>query len=325
LRTVAGESRDDNAPGKDKRVKGETRGDSIFKAAAALVALGVLVLIGLIVVVLAWSSQEAIGKFGPGFLWGTVWDPVAGSFGAAPFITGTLVTSAIALLIGVPISLGIAIFLSELAPSWLRSPLSFLVELLAAVPSVVYGLWGIFVLVPFMRDSVEPGLKSVLGFLPIFQGTPIGVDMLTAGVILAVMIIPTVSAISREALMAVPQNQREAAMSLGATRWETTRVAVLKYARSGIFGAIILGLGRAVGETMAVTMTIGNRNAIGSSLFSQGQTIASLIANNFTEAGQLELSALIYLGLVLMLISLLINIFARLVIGRLWRIGEAVE
>lgn len=313
------------APKVKKRVKGETRGDSIFRAGTALVALGVLALIGLIVVVLSWSSRVAIGNYGVGFISGGLWDPVAGSFGAAPFIYGTLVTSALALLLGVPISLGIAIFLSELAPRWLRSPLSFLVELLAAVPSVIYGLWGIFVLVPVMRNSVEPSLKSVLGFLPIFQGTPVGVDMLTAGVILAIMIIPTVSAVSREALMAVPQSQREAALSLGATHWESTRIAVIKYARSGIFGAFILGLGRAVGETMAVTMTIGNRNVISGSLFSQGQTIASMIASDFTEAGPLELSALIYLGLVLMFISLLINVVARLVVGRLLKIGEAVE
>jgi phosphate transport system permease protein len=238
-----------------------------------------------------------------------------------------LVTSALALLLGVPISMGIAIFLSELAPPWLRIPLTYVVELLAAVPSVIYGLWGIFVLGPVMRVQVEPAIQATLGFLPVFQGTAIGRDMFTAGVILAVMIIPTISSVSREALIAVPNSQREAALSLGATGWETTRLAVLRYARAGIFGAVILGLGRAIGETMAVTMTIGNRNTITGSLFSQGQTIASLIANSWLEAvaGSLELSALIELGLVLMLVSLLINTFARLMIGRVLRIGEGAE
>jgi phosphate transport system permease protein len=250
-----------------------------------------------------------------------------GEFGAAPFIYGMLVTSGLALLLGVPISMGIAIFLSELAPPWLRIPLTYIVELLAAVPSVIYGLWGIFVLGPVMRVQVEPAIQSVLGFLPLFQGNAIGRDMFTAGVILAVMIIPTISAVSREALVAVPTSQREAALSIGATGWETTRLAVLRYARAGIFGAVILGLGRAVGETMAVTMTIGNRNAISGSLFGQGQTIASLIANSWLEAiaGSLELSALIELGLVLMLVSLLINTFARLMVGRVLRIGEGEE
>src|SRR5438309_6224433 len=234
-----------------------------------------------------------------------------------------LVTSALALVLGVPISLGIAIFLSELAPGWLRTPLTYVVELLAAVPSVVYGLWGTFVLAPVMRVYIEPSVQAILGFLPLFRGNPIGSDVFTAGVILAVMIIPTISSVSREALLAVPDTQREAALSLGATRWETTRLAVLRYARAGIFGAVVLGLGRAVGETMAVTMTIGNRNAISVSLFDQGQTIASWIANNFTEAETpLELSACIELGLVLMLMSLVINVFARLMLGRVLRRGE---
>ena len=280
-------------------------------------------MLGLIAVVLLLTAVPSIQTFGLGFLWGTTWtaQPVP-MFGALPFVYGTLVTSALALLIGIPISLGIAIFLSELAPAWLRIPLTYLVELLAAVPSVVYGLWGIFVLAPAMRSAIEPAVQGTLGFLPIFQGTPIGTDKFAAGVILAVMIVPTISAVSREALLAVPGNQREAALSLGATRWETTRLAVLRYARAGIFGAIILGLGRAVGETMAVTMMIGNRNAISVSLFDQGQTIASWIANNFTEAGPLELSALIELGLVLMLMSLLINVFARLMVRRVLRRGE---
>src|SRR5213594_79539 len=297
-------------------VAADTLGDPLFQWFSTAVALGVVGLLVLITVILTLAAQDSIRTFGLGFLTGNLWNPVPPLvFGAVPFVYGTLVTSALALLFGVPISLGIAIFLSELSPPWLRIPLTYVVELLAAVPSVVYGLWGIFVL--------EPVVQSIFGFLPIFQGNPIGTDKFTAGVILAVMIIPTISAVSREALLAVPDNQREAALSLGATRWETTRVAVLRYARAGIFGAIILGLGRAVGETMAVTMTIGNRNAISISLFDQGQTIASWIANNFLNATDpLELSALIELGLVLMLMSLLINVFARLMLGRVLRRGE---
>ncbi|HYS72650.1 MAG TPA: phosphate ABC transporter permease subunit PstC [Thermoplasmata archaeon] len=299
-------------------------GDSLFQWLSGGVAVAVVGSLALIVAVLFVLADESIRTFGVGFLNGTTWNPVPPEvFGAVPFVYGTLVTSALALLFGVPISLGIAIFLSELAPRWLRVPLTYVVELLAAVPSVVYGLWGIFVLSPVMRAFVEPVIQDVFGFLPIFQGNPIGTDKFTAGVILAVMIIPTISSVSRESLLAVPQSQREAALSLGATHWETTRVAVLRYARAGLFGAVILGLGRAVGETMAVTMTIGNRNAISVSLFDQGQTIASWIANNFTEAGPLELSALIELGLVLMLMSLAINIFARLMVRRVMGVGEA--
>jgi phosphate transport system permease protein len=312
-----------NARGGPRQSKGVTLGDSLFQGLSAGVSFGVLGLLGLIALVLIGTASQSMQAFGPGFLWGTNWttQPVP-MFGALPFVYGTLVTSALALLIGVPISLGIAIFLSELAPGWLRVPLTYVVELLAAVPSVVYGLWGIFVLAPAMRGSVEPALQGILGWLPIFQGTPIGTDKFTAGVILAIMIIPTVSAVSREALLVVPQNQREAALSLGATRWETTRVAVLAYARSGVFGAVILGLGRAVGETMAVTMTIGNKIGISASLFDQGQTIASVLANNFSEAGPLEASALIELGLVLMLMALAINVLGRFFIGRVLRHQE---
>lgn len=302
-----------------------TTGDLLFQGLSIVFALSVVALIAVIAFVLFLAAQDSINRFGFGFLTGDQWDAISGRFGAAPFIYGMLVTSALALFLGVPISIGIAIFLSELAPTWLRVPLTFVVELLAAIPSVIYGLWGIFVLSPVMRNQVEPGLQSVFGFLPLFQGTTIGRDAFTAGVILAIMIIPTISAVSREALLAVPTSQREAALSLGATRWETTRLAVLRYARAGIFGAVILGLGRAVGETMAVTMTIGNRNAIFGSLFDQGQTIASLIANSWLEAEPLELSALIELGLVLMLVSLVINAFARLMVGRLLHVGEGAE
>src|SRR5881409_3006269 len=312
--------------GAGRPVTADTLGDPLFQWFSTAVGLGVVELLVLITVILTLAAQDSIRTFGLGFLTGNVWNPVPPLvFGAVPFVYGTLVTSALALLFGVPISIGIAIFLSELSPPWLRIPLTYVVELLAAVPSVVYGLWGIFVLGPVMRVSVEPVVQSIFGFLPIFQGNPIGTDKFTAGVILAIMIIPTISAVSREALLAVPDNQREAALSLGATRWETTRIAVLRYARAGIFGAVVLGLGRAVGETMAVTMTIGNRNAIFTSLFDPGQTISSLIANNWLEAGSLELSALIELGLVLMLVSLLINAFARFMVGRVLHVGEGAE
>src|SRR5256712_407857 len=301
-------------------------GDSLFHWLTGVVAVGVVALLGLIAVVLLIAAQQSIRTFGVGFLTGTRWDSVADIYGAAPFVYGTLVTAAFALLLGVPISLGVAIFLSELAPANLRVPLTYVVELLAAVPSVVYGFWGLKVLAPVMASSIEPAVQSLLGFLPLFQGTPTGSDKFSASVILAVMIIPTISAVSREALRAVPQSQREAALALGATRWESTRVAVVRYARAGIFGAIILGLGRAVGETMAVTMMIGNKNSISVSLFDQGQTIASLIANSFGEAslGYLQSSALLELGLVLMLMSLVINVFARLMVSRVLRRGEGL-
>src|SRR5213080_3157731 len=235
---------------------GSSWGDTLFRAGSGAAGVAVLALLGLIAIVLTVNAAPSLRTFGLGFLVRGEWNPVTNQFGALPFIYGTLLTSALALLLGVPVSLGIAIFVSELAPPSIRIPLTYVVELLAAVPSVVYGLWGIFVLAPVMRTAIEPFIQGTLGFLPIFQGTPIGLDKLSAGVILAIMIIPTISSVSREAFLAVPDSQREAALSLGATRWETTRLAVLRYARAGIFGAVILGLGRAVGETMAVTMTI---------------------------------------------------------------------
>lgn len=305
--------------GPSQRTGGERAlGDAVFRGLATCVAFGILGLLGLIVVVLASGSTLSFQAFGPAFLWTNVWSvspPYA--FGDLPYVYGTLVTSALAMALGVPVSLGIAIFLSELSPGWLRTPLGTLVEMLAAVPSVVYGLWGFLVLAPLMRDSVEPALSQYLGWTPLFSGTFYGLDLLTAGVILAVMIIPTVSAISREAMSAVPQSQREAVLALGATRWETTRVGVLTYASSGLFGAMILGLGRALGETMAVTMTIGNENIIAPSLFGHGQTIASAIATQFTDATfPLYRSALIELGLVLLLVSLAVNVVARLLVGK---------
>ncbi|MEM2955868.1 MAG: phosphate ABC transporter permease subunit PstC, partial [Nitrososphaerales archaeon] len=245
-----------------KRARKILSGDSIFKKLTIIFALFILVLFLLIFYELYSRSQLSINKFGLGFLTGVEWDPVHQVFGALPFIYGTVTSSIIALIIAVPISLGIAIYLSELAPRRFRSSLSFMVELLAAVPSVVYGLWGLFVMVPWIRDYLQPFLESTLGFLPLFQGPKFGIGMLAGGIILAIMIIPTISAVSREVMLAVPDTQREAAFALGATRWETIRFAVLKYARTGIFGAILLGLGRALGETMAVIMVIGNRPQI---------------------------------------------------------------
>src|SRR5881296_4508845 len=314
--------------GAGRPVTADTLGDPLFQWFSTAVALGVVGLLVLITIILTLAAQDSIRTFGLGFLTGNVWNPVPPLvFGAVPFVYGTLVTSALALLFGVPISIGIAIFLSELAPPSIRIPLTYVVELLAAVPSVVYGLWGIYVLVPLLAGCVAPALQGSLGFLPVFQGTIYGTNLFTAGIILAIMIIPTVSAVTRDALTAVPQNQREAALSLGATRWESIRIGVLSYARSGIFGAVMLGLGRAFGETMAVTMVIGNRNAISVSWFAPAQTLSSLIANNIREAlgTDLYLGAVVELGLVLMLVALLINVFARLMVWRFLGTTEGLE
>jgi phosphate transport system permease protein len=292
-----------------------------FAAAAALVALPLL-----LVVIITQASWPALIRFGPGFLVGRTWDPNIApiTFGAAPFVAGTLETSFIALLIGIPLSIGAAVFLAELAPDWLRAPVASVVDLLAAVPSVVFGLWGLYVLVPYMRVSVDPFLARYLGWSPLFAqqaGTQSGLSVLTASIILAIMILPTISSVSREALRATPDSQREAALSLGATRWEATRLGPLAYARSGIFGAAVLGLGRAMGETMAVTMTIGNSNNVGTSLFDPGQTLSSLIAINFGNALPLERAALVELGLILMALSLLVNVVARLLLRSITRLG----
>ncbi len=302
-------------------------GDELFQYLSNSLALVVAVIIALTALVLIDGSFPVLQKFGLGFVTGVNWNPVSGRevFGALPYMLGTLVTSAIAVAVGVPISLGIAIFLAEMAPSRVSGPVSRLVELLAAVPSVIYGLWGLFVFRFWVQDLIEIPLSKAFGSIPLFEGTPFGLDILTAGLILAIMIIPTVSAVSREVMVAVPSSQREAAYSLGATRWETIRIGVLSYSRSGIFGAAILGLGRAVGETMAVTMVIGNAigpAAIPTSLFQSGQTMASLIANEFNEADPTSLhpAALIGVGLVLFAFALLINVFAQLLV---WKVVKA--
>jgi phosphate transport system permease protein len=278
------------------------------------------------------GASEVFVKEGLGFIIGTDWNAVEGreSYGALPYIIGTLASSAIAMAIGVPISLGIAIFISDMAPRKLGTPLSFVIELLAAVPSIIYGLWALFVFRFWVRDLIEVPLHNALGdTIPLFASTPFGLDIFTAGIVLAIMIIPTISSISREVLRAVPTSQREAAYSIGATRWETLRMAVFPYARSGLFGAAILGLGRAVGETMVVTMVIGNAiglNAIPDSLFSPSQTLSSLIANEFNEAvTPLHTSALIGLGVVLLALALAINVGARAMVSRIRKIERVYE
>jgi phosphate transport system permease protein len=295
-------------------------GDFWFRRATAASALLLLVVLGAIALEMALSSGQSLRAFGLGFAVGSVWDPVQRVFGALPFIYGTVVSSLLALALAVPISVGIAIYLSELAPSWLRGPLGFLVELLAAVPSVVYGLWGIFVLAPWLRDFVQPWLAGALGFLPFFRGPQHGFGMLAGGVVLAIMITPTISSVAREVLRAVPLSLREAALALGGTRWEAVRMAVLPYARSGLIGATLLGLGRALGETMAITMVIGNRAEISASLFAPGYTMASVIANEFTEATDtLHLSALAEVGLLLFVVTVILNLLARMLI---WRVAS---
>ena len=254
-------------------------------------------------------------KFGLAFLRTSVWDPIFNQFGALPFIYGTLVTSITALLIAVPLGIGAAIFLAELAPARLSDTLEFFIDLLAAVPSVIYGLLGVFIVVPLMREYLQPALKKTLGFLPLFQGPAYGVGFLTAGIVLSIMVIPFIISVSREILLSVPRDQREAALSLGSTRWESTWKVVVPFARTGIMGSIFLALARALGETMAVTMVIGNTPVISASLFSPGYSIAAVIANEFTEAtGDLYLQSLIELGLVLFLLTFLLNGLARLLI-----------
>jgi phosphate transport system permease protein len=290
-------------------------GDSAFRIIAAAFASLVLLTVGLMCYQMVSASALSISTFGLSFIFEREWNPVTSEFGALPFIYGTLVSSLVALFIAVPISFGIAIFLSELSPEWVRNPLGFLVELLAAVPSVVYGLWGIFALAPWLRETVEPFLRETLGFLPLFSGPNQGFGLLAASVVLAIMITPTISSVSREVLKAVPASYREAALALGATQWESIRTGVFPVARSGLVGAVILGLGRALGETMAVTMLIGNRAEISTSLFAPAYTMASVIANEFTEATEdLYLSSLAEIGLLLFAVTVLLNIIARMLV-----------
>jgi phosphate transport system permease protein len=294
--------------------------DQIFKYAMIACGLAVLGILLLIVYQLIARSSLSWHAFGFKFFARSDWDPVNESFGALPFIYGTLVSSLLALIIAVPLAVGVAVFTTEMCPQKLRGPLSFFVELLAAIPSVIYGLWAIFVLVPLLSAYVEPFLGRTLGWTGLFTGAPYGIGMLAAGIILAIMIIPIISSIAREVLMVVPQHQREAALALGATRWEMIRVGVLRNARAGIVGGIILGLGRALGETMAVTMVIGNRPEIAKSLFAPGYTMASVLANEFSEAtGDVYLSALIEIGLALFLVTIVVNALARLLVWSVTR------
>ena len=299
-------------------------GDEIARLITlAFASVILLVTVGLIYQLWAASAMPR-QKFGFAFLTRSIWDPVSGEFGALPFIYGTVITSAIALMISVPLGVGAAIFLAELAPPRLSSTFTFFIELLAAVPSVIFGVLALFTLVPLMRDYVEPALKKPLGFLPLFSGPVFGFGYLTAGVILSIMTLPFIISISREALLEVPTEQREAALALGATRWESTWQAVVPYARLGILGSVFLGLARALGETMAVTMVIGNDTGIHASLFSPGYTIAAVIANEFTEApGELYRQSLVCLGLVLFLLTIVINALARLLILATTRRGSA--
>jgi phosphate transport system permease protein len=299
-------------------------GDVVFRGVTRTFAAVTVVLVAIVGIALAVSSKDTLSQYGFGFLTSSTWNVVEGheAYGALPFVFGTLLTSAIALVIAVPISLGIAIFLAELAPEWLRTPAGFVIELLAAVPSVIYGLWGFFVLRPLMNEHVEPALGKGLGFLPLFQGEPMGSDVLLASVVLAIMILPTISSVSREVLRAVPNAQREGALALGATRWETVRTVVLPFAKSGITGAVILGLGRALGETMAVTMLIGNKPQIKASLFEPAATMASIIANEYPEAHGRQLSALTEVGLLLFALTFLLNGVARVLV---WRVGRVAE
>jgi phosphate transport system permease protein len=294
-------------------------GDAVFRTALFACALLLLTIVGAMFVKMGENSMLSIRRFGLPFLTRSTWDPIKSEFGALPFIYGTVVSSVLGLLIAVPVSLGIAVFLVEQSPRTLSRPLAFTIELLAAIPSVVYGLWGIFVLAPVLREHVEPPLQKAFGWLPLFRGTPTGIGLFTGGVILAIMVTPIITAVVRDVLAAVPVTQREAALALGATKWETTRI-VLANGAPGIAGAIILGLGRAVGETMAVTMVIGNRPVVSASLFDPSYTIASVIANEFTEAtGALYLSALVELGLVLFLVTFVINGAARLLVWSVTR------
>src|SRR5580698_8870711 len=294
--------------------------DILFGWTMCLCGLAVVALLGLIVYQLAVGSQLSWHAFGWKFFGQSDWNPVEDQYGALPFVFGTIVSSLLSLVIAVPLSIGVAVFITEMCPVALRGALSFTTELLAAIPSVVYGLWAIFVLVPILREYVQPLLAKTLGWTGLFSGPPYGIGMLAAGTILAIMIIPIISSITREVLTVVPQHQREAVLALGATRWEMIRMGVLRNARIGIVGGVILGLGRALGETMAVTMVIGNRPQIAKSLFAPGYTLASVIANEFSEAtDDMYLSALVEIGLALFLVTIVVNSIARLLVWAVTR------
>jgi phosphate transport system permease protein len=294
--------------------------DRVFHGAMLCCGLCVLLLVGVILYELLTKSGLSWHAFGLKFFFRSEWDPVNDQFGALPFVYGTIVSSILALVISVPLAIGVAVFITEMSPQWLKGPLAFTTELLAAIPSVIYGLWAIFVLVPLLREYVEPWLGRHFGWTELFEGAPYGIGMLAAGIILAIMVVPIISSITREVMTAVPRQQREAVLALGATRWEMIRTGVLRNARAGILGGIILGLGRALGETMAVTMVIGNRPEIAKSLFAPGYTMASVIANEFSEAtGDLYLSSLVEVGLALFIVTIIVNILAQILVWTVTR------
>ena len=294
--------------------------DRVFFFAMLACALSVIAIVCLIVYELITKSNLSWHAFGLKFFFRSEWDPVNDQYGALPFVYGTVVSSALALLIAVPLAVGVAVYITEMSPRWIRGALAFTTELLAAIPSVIYGLWAIFVLVPLLRQYVQPFLAKYLGWTTLFSGPPYGIGMLAAGIILAIMVVPIISSITREVMTAVPQQQREAVLALGATRWEMIRTGVLRNARAGIAGGVILGLGRALGETMAVTMVIGNRPEIAKSLFAPGYTMASVIANEFSEAtGDLYLSALVEVGLALFIVTIIVNILAQFLVWTVTR------
>ena len=297
-----------------------TIADRSFAVVLLACASSIFLIVAFILLILILRSRLSLAQFGAGFFFKSAWDPVSGDFGALPFIVGTLETSILALIFAVPLALGVAIFLTELCPRALRAPISFLTELLAAIPSVVYGLWAVFVLVPIVRDQLGPFLVRFFGWTHLFEGANFGVGLLTASVILAIMVLPIISSLTRDIMLAVPNSQREAVLALGATRWEMIRTGVLRNSRIGIMGAVMLGLGRALGETMAVTMVIGNHPEIPHSLFAPGYTLASVIANEFSEAtGDLYLSSLIEIGLALFLVTIVVNVIARLMVWAVTR------
>jgi phosphate transport system permease protein len=308
-----------SAPSSD--LSGHSHGDGIFKWTLVAAASTIPALLLALLFELSRGAWPALREFGATFIVSSTWDPIASVYGAWPAIFGTLLTSFLALAMAVPLALGVAIYLTEFAPSAIRRPVATVIELLAAIPSVVYGLWGIFVLIPFLQVNVFPRLEQWFGFLPLFTGPIYGPSVLAAALILTIMIVPFIMSVSREVLLAVPSTQREAALALGATRWEAVSTAVVPYAKSGIIGAIILGLGRALGETMAVTMLIGNRHEVAASLFAPGYSMAAVIANEFADAagGPLHESALMYMALLLFLLTVLVNAAARLLI---WRVSR---
>lgn len=312
-------------PARRRRPRGQISSRLFDIALYGACALFILIMVGL-VIQLMWGSRLSIRTFGLSFLWTSEWNPVTSKFGALPFIYGSVVSSGIALLLAAIVGISAGVFLAEFAPSFISVPLGFVIELLAAVPSVVYGLWGLFVLAPLVSNIIEPALEKTLGFLPIFSGTIYGVGMLPAALILALMVVPTIAAITRDLVSGASMQLREAALALGATRWESLRKVVFPLIRSGVMGACVLALGRALGETIATTMVIGNRPAISASLFAPGYTIASVIANEFTEATtDVYLSALIELGLILLVVSIIVNAVGRLLIQIVESSGEKAE